>query len=90
VAVSMRLVPRTMRGKQFLKRLFFGRLSPIPPEIEDGLAPYSRPVPMGRNAESHQFKVLYALARVRGGRDHRHQEYAYKGEDPVVTGCAAG
>lgn len=37
LAVKLKLIPDTMKGKEFLKRLFYGKLSPIPYEIEDGI-----------------------------------------------------
>lgn len=35
IAVSLHCVPKTMRGKRFLKKLVFGRLQPIPSSIDD-------------------------------------------------------
>jgi SAM-dependent methyltransferase len=35
-AVRLRLIPDTMKGKEMLKRIFYGRLEPIPFELEDG------------------------------------------------------
>lgn len=35
-AVSFGLIPNTMKGKEFLKRLFYGELQPIPNELSDG------------------------------------------------------
>jgi SAM-dependent methyltransferase len=33
------LVPRTLRGRAYLKRLVYGRLREVPPELHDGFAP---------------------------------------------------
>jgi len=32
-----------MKGKEFLKRIFMGKLVPLPPEITDGMAEYTPP-----------------------------------------------
>lgn len=62
LAVRLRLIPRTMGGKTLLKRLFMGRLSPIPQNLDaicgpEGLAP------AGLCADLTRFRVLYATAR---------------------------
>ena len=38
MAISYKLIPRTMKGKQFLKRIFYGKLKNIPNQLFDGLA----------------------------------------------------
>jgi len=43
IAVTLHLIPKTMKGKEFLKRIFFGKLIPLPPEIKDGIAEYHPP-----------------------------------------------
>lgn len=65
LAVRLRLIPRTMRGKAALKRLFFGSLTPIPPEIKDGIAEAHPLVPLSTDSSSLRYKVLYAVARLR-------------------------
>lgn len=61
-AVAWGCIPKTMKGKQFLKRLVFGTLVPVPAE----LGPEGPPVefeplpPDGAGAE--RFKVIYAIA----------------------------
>ena len=63
-AVALHLVPRKMKGKELLKRVFFGKLASLPPEVIDGMASYSppRPLPIGANASS--YKVLYAVGEI--------------------------
>jgi len=63
VAVYLRLIPRTMAGKAWLKRLFLGPLSPVPGQIADGLAAFYEPVPLSDDAAA-RFKVLFAVGRV--------------------------
>jgi len=62
-AVSLHLIPRTMKGKELLKRLFFGQLIPIPPEIEENGYHYQKPVLISYNTPNSTFKVIYALAQ---------------------------
>ena len=63
LAVALHLIPSTMKGKQFLKRLFLGRLVPVPSGITEGLAPYVDPVPLRTNGPVRDFKILFAVAR---------------------------
>jgi hypothetical protein len=53
-----------MKGKEFLKRIFFGKLIPLPPEIKDGMAEYTPPVPIPYDKPDFEYKVIYAVARV--------------------------
>lgn len=63
LAVAFHLIPSTMKGKQFLKRLFLGRLAPIPSALTEGIASYHPPVPVEEGAAVHNFKILFAVAR---------------------------
>jgi ubiquinone/menaquinone biosynthesis C-methylase UbiE len=65
VAVALHLVPRTMKGREVLKRLFFGRLTPIPPEVTEGMAELHPLVPIAKKNVNSSYKVLYAVGRVR-------------------------
>lgn len=62
-AVRLRLIPRTMRGKERLKRLAYGRLAPLPVELTDG-PPSPRPVPLEGRKPVDDFKILYAVGRM--------------------------
>jgi len=60
-AVALNLIPRTMRGKALLKRIFYGRLKAVPPLTGASSAP-----PMLEEldtAGSHHHRVLYATAQ---------------------------
>ena len=62
-AVFLDLIPKTMKGKEWLKRIFFGRLTPLPHEITEEM---SRPCPLAPVPERcpiTDFKMLYALCR---------------------------
>ncbi len=37
VAVKMKVIPGTMKSKEILKRIFYGRLEPVPNELKDGV-----------------------------------------------------
>jgi SAM-dependent methyltransferase len=64
VASKLNLVPKTMRGKQFLKRIFFGKLQPMPAEVCDGMAPVQPPAPISGDKPDTQHRVLHCVARV--------------------------
>jgi len=61
VAVAFGLVPKTMRGKRLLKRLFLGRLVLFPPEIRADMAAYQEPVPVLDDRQFNGYKVVYAV-----------------------------
>ncbi|RLB05274.1 MAG: hypothetical protein DRG50_07490 [Deltaproteobacteria bacterium] len=63
MAVALRLIPKTMRGKEIFKRLFYGQLLALEEEIEDGMAEYSEPVPIDNELPNRDYKVLFAVAR---------------------------
>lgn len=61
-AVAFKLMPKTMVGKELLKRIFFGRLVSLPDEIREGMCEYIQPMPISSNSPNHDYKVLYARA----------------------------
>ena len=63
LAVKMNLMPRTMAGKEILKRLFYGKLHELPPEITDAMGAYSRPQLITANRSNADYKVLFALCQ---------------------------
>ena len=69
VAVRFDLIPKTMKGKEMLKRLFLGRLMTFPAAIDEGMATYHEPRPIdGRRAPC---RVLYAVGRLPSAALHR-------------------
>jgi len=62
VAVAFKLIPKTMAGKELLKRIFFGRLVLLPDEIREGMCEYTQPFPISADSPNHHCKVLYARA----------------------------
>jgi SAM-dependent methyltransferase len=62
IAIAARLIPRTMQGKAFLKRLFYGSLESIPRELEPGAGTaHLHPVRAGMDLTL--YRTLYAEAR---------------------------
>lgn len=64
LAVRLRLIPKTMRGKGLLKRLLFGRLTPLPAELSEDTAAPATLVSVGPSTPLHDYKVVYAIGRL--------------------------
>lgn len=67
IVVSSGLMPKTMAGKKLLKRLVFGSLVPLTPEITAGMAPYRAPDPLVKGQADVRHKVIYCAATMRRG-----------------------
>jgi len=65
-AVRLHLIPKTMKGKEPFKRIFFGNLIPIPSEVYEGMSGYIPPYRIDIGASMQAFKVLYAIAHRSG------------------------
>ena len=63
VAVGLHLIPRTMRGKELLKRIFLGQLAAFPAEVVDAMAPYNAPTRLRADGPIRDFKVLFAVGQ---------------------------
>lgn len=63
VASRLGLIPKTMAGKELLKKLFFGRLVPMPASILDTPIDYVEPTPLPADRADRRFKVIYCAAR---------------------------
>lgn len=66
VAVSLRLIPKSMRYKKILKRLFVGKLVTLPSRLSVGEVEYIPPVSLNLAEKNRQFKVIYAVGRPLG------------------------
>jgi ubiquinone/menaquinone biosynthesis C-methylase UbiE len=64
VAVALHLIPKTMKGKEKIKRIFFGELKTLPSEIKEGDAEYLLPVKILSFPSDIQYKVIFAVASV--------------------------
>jgi SAM-dependent methyltransferase len=62
IAVSLGLLPRTMAGKAFLKRLFYGTLEPIPARLDLRSFPSPRFTAIDAGADLSSLRVIYARA----------------------------
>lgn len=65
-AVDLGLMPKTMAGKKWLKRIVFGRLTPMPTEITEGLLPYQEPARLSLSTPDREHKVIYCAAKLLG------------------------
>ncbi len=63
-AMTFNLIPKTMKGKEIFKRIFFGKLLTLPSEIEDGEVEYSPPVAISSDHSNYQYIVLFSVAYV--------------------------
>ncbi len=61
-AVTLGWMPRTMAGKAFLKRLFYGPLEPIPNQLAPGGAKPEVMTVAGGELDLRNYRVLYAEA----------------------------
>jgi ubiquinone/menaquinone biosynthesis C-methylase UbiE len=66
IAIFLKIIPKTMKGKEFFKRLFFGQLLPLPAEIYEGMTEYIEPVPVAADLPNDDYKVIFAVGRKRG------------------------
>jgi len=64
LAVALHLIPKTMKGKQFLKRIVFGKLVTMPPEIDENTALYVPPTPIPNNRADQAHKIIFCIARL--------------------------
>lgn len=62
MAIRLDIVPRSLKGRAWLKRVFYGRLIRLGPEVEDDMAELHPLVPIDGNVRNTQYKVLYAVA----------------------------
>jgi SAM-dependent methyltransferase len=62
--VRLNMMPKTLKGRERLKRIIYGDLTPIPAEIEGNGFPYVAPEPIAADRANGQYRVLYAVAEV--------------------------
>ena len=65
-AISLGLIPKTMKAKERLKRIFLGPLEYAPRELEATDQGFESPYPLLNLADASLFKVIYAVGQ-RGG-----------------------
>ena len=64
-AVALHLIPKTMKGKELLKRLVYGKLEELGPEVDEGMAAYVEPDPVDAQGSATTHTILYAVGRLR-------------------------
>lgn len=62
LAVKTHLVPKTMRAKELLKRLFYGKLKPLPPEIRSEHGRQRPLIELDKSVNSKNYKFIYHVA----------------------------
>ena len=62
LAVSLGIMPKTMKGKQLLKRLVFGRLVLMPAELPAATGDVEEPTKLADGVADRTHKVLYCRA----------------------------
>jgi ubiquinone/menaquinone biosynthesis C-methylase UbiE len=60
--VKSHLMPKTMAGKRFLKRIVFGKLVPIPGELREGNNTCQLPCSIDSSSVNSSHKVIFAVA----------------------------
>jgi SAM-dependent methyltransferase len=65
LAARLGVIPTTMGGKEFLKKLFFGSLVDMPASILDTPQDYELPVTLTADLADRRFKVIYCAAKLR-------------------------
>lgn len=61
VAITLDLVPGTLKARELLKRIFYGQLTPLKPEVEDGMAELEPLVPIPGEFPNTEYKIMYAI-----------------------------
>jgi SAM-dependent methyltransferase len=64
LATGLHLIPETMGAKKLLKRLVFGRLVPMPIEIQEGQVAFRAPARVSPHQPDREHKVIYCAARL--------------------------
>lgn len=64
MAVALHMIPKTMKGKEIFKKIFYGQLLPLKEEIEEGICEYLPPVPIPYYTPTLEYKVIYVVAWV--------------------------
>lgn len=71
MASQLGLIPKTMGGKELLKKLFFGTMVDMPASILDARVEYVEPTPIPAGRPDTRHKVIYCMARLTGSASAR-------------------
>jgi SAM-dependent methyltransferase len=61
LAVKYKLVPKTMKGKEWLKMVFYGKLEPIPRDLAESATQAETLVPLLPQDDATPYRMLYAV-----------------------------
>ncbi len=64
IAVTLHLIPNSMKGKEWLKRIFYGKLIPLPAELDCSETDFLKLKPIPTRTNTSAYKVLYAVAHI--------------------------
>lgn len=64
VAISLNIMPKTMKGKEKLKRIFYGKLVDIPNEIKDKKTENLPFELINKTIANYKYKVIYTVGRL--------------------------
>jgi SAM-dependent methyltransferase len=84
LAVLMHLIPKTMKGKEWLKRLFYGGLVSLASEINVGGENPEPVYPIAPGAEATRYKVLYAVGHAPANGSSPYSDHRGPGQVSLV------
>lgn len=61
-AVKFNLIPGSLKARTYLKRIFMGKLIPLPERIYSGMALFEEPVLISPDSINKDYKILYVIA----------------------------
>ncbi|MBV9183430.1 MAG: hypothetical protein JO356_19175 [Acidobacteria bacterium] len=62
MAVKLGLIPASMKQKQWLKRVFYGKLERIPIEITRGMTATEPLIPLQTQSNADGYRFIFAIA----------------------------
>lgn len=63
-AIRLNVIPKTMKSKEFIKRIFLGKLSYLPKHLSQLNIKYEAPVLIDSKISNDLYKVIYTVATV--------------------------
>jgi len=61
-ASRLNLIPGNLKARTYLKRIFMGKLYPIPQEVNEAMSKYSEPILLGSEVDT-RFKIIYGIGK---------------------------
>lgn len=63
IAINFNLIPGSLKFRAYLKRIFLGKVMPLPEEVFEDMASYEEPVEVTFDKINKDFKIIYAVAK---------------------------